>query len=81
MRVLHVLLAAAIGAATSASAESETPPVPEKPKLICKTFQVTGSRLGSTRQCETSEEWARQRREHQADIENKQKIGIRDGGG
>lgn len=30
---------------------------PPKPKLVCRTNQVTGSRLGAERICKTQEEW------------------------
>jgi hypothetical protein len=61
--------AASAEAAPATPATPATPPAPAKPKkgsadeMICKTTNVTGSRLGGTRSCMTRGQWANITRE------------------
>ena len=41
---------------------------PVKPKLICETQEVIGSRLGGTRVCHTAEDWAALREDTQREV-------------
>jgi hypothetical protein len=53
--ILSLLL---VNSSASASSDSPAPTQvkPEKPKKICKTIAMTGSRLGR-RECKTKEQW------------------------
>ncbi len=50
---------------------------PKKPKLMCKTIQVTGSRLGGKRTCMSAVEWDRTEREARALSQETQNAQIR----
>lgn len=41
-------------------------------KLVCRTVEITGSRLGKKRICHTAEEWAEQRALDRQQIERQQ---------
>ena len=50
-----IALVTVIAAQAAATSTVQTPP--EKPKLVCKTLKVTGSRLAQRRICGTARQW------------------------
>ena len=86
-RVLFLSLAAALVAASAASAQTVSSvtradpaaePAPRSAKMgdpdrrDCKTLTPTGSRLGRAKICKTAREWAEQEYEHRKDLERLQ---------
>ena len=43
--------------ATITPAVASQPAIPAKPKVVCKSFGATGSRLATKRICATAQEW------------------------
>jgi hypothetical protein len=62
--ILSILL---VSSSASASSDNPAPTQakPEKPKKVCKTIAMTGSRLGR-RECKTKEQW--QQAEYAAEL-------------
>jgi len=59
-----ILLALAMFAETATNAQA-TEPVPPKPKLICKSFDVTGSLVSKQKVCRTAAAWNKAREDMQ----------------
>ncbi len=55
---LLTLSTAGIGAITLARAESATPAKPVKERMICRSQERLGTRLGAKRVCNTKARWA-----------------------
>jgi hypothetical protein len=63
-------------AATAAAATAPpTKNAPDPNKLICKTTEVTGSRLGGSRTCLTRQQWDEMARANSQAVENAQNQG------
>ncbi len=45
---------------------------PAKPKLICRTIEQIGSRLGGHRECGTAQDWENRARDDRKDFEQRQ---------
>ena len=77
-----MIVAFTLGMALPALADPAAPPAPDpmvvttarlaKPKMICREIGETGSRLHVTKECATSDEWARRAREQRENLEDKQ---------
>ncbi|WP_309601829.1 hypothetical protein [Sphingomonas sp.] len=50
-----IVMVALIAVQTAATSTFQSPP--EKPKLVCKSLKVTGSRLAVRRVCGTARQW------------------------
>jgi hypothetical protein len=81
--MLHILaLAAAVAAAdppaapAASPAQAEQPAKAAKPKLVCRTEQVTGSLLGGHRVCHTQQEWDVLAREGRKDLDDTTRRGL-----
>jgi hypothetical protein len=71
---LFVAMLLATGAQGAAAETPAVPadPVPEANPVICKRFTEIGSRLKSTKVCQTQSEWDEQRRAGRQSIERSQ---------
>jgi hypothetical protein len=59
--LMSLILLQAAGATASAVPAAATPP--EDAKIVCKTINTTGSRLGGKRICASKKEWRRMNEE------------------
>lgn len=78
-RVYYGVCAVALVSATAVVAEPSNNSGNDANKQICRTIADTGSRLGRTRECHTSQEWAEIRRETQQNIDRVQNSRAADG--
>lgn len=80
------LFAATLLAAATAHAQiapltpSAADPNAPKPKLICKYFEETGSRLNGRKECRTREEWLQVTRDSREALERQSVRGVAGGG-
>lgn len=73
---LAILLGAVPALAQAAETKSDKTQDPNR--KICEKIEVTGSRLGSSRVCQTQQQWQDQRRSQREDAERaQQNAGVR----
>ena len=60
---MALLMSLALLQAAAATAPAANTPAPEDAKVVCKTINLTGSRLDSKRVCMTKAEWRRMNKE------------------
>ena len=56
-------------AAPASTVATDAPAPPKKPKLICKTMETLGTRLGGHRECATAAEWSERSRRATQDLQ------------
>ncbi len=77
MRASALLLAFALSLPTAAAAADEKKD--RGSKVVCRTFEVTGSRLGGNRVCKTRDQWeADKLRTEEEALESQREGSVRD---
>ena len=62
-----MILIALAAAAAAASTPAATAPANTKPKMICRSYDVTGSLVQKQRVCRSAQEWAKVEDEMQSE--------------
>jgi Ni/Co efflux regulator RcnB len=77
MRIVNIALAVAVLASPLAAAAQTAPAAEGKDKkdpnrMVCRTMDTTGSRLGKKKECRTAAEWTEIQAQDRRDIEKYQ---------
>ena len=76
-----LLVTAALGMASAATAEEKKRDAKDPNRIVCEKQEILGSRLQSKRVCLTAAEWARKRLEDRQTIDRAQGAAQRPPGG
>ncbi len=78
MRIVNIALAAAVLAAPIAAIAQNAPIVVEAKdkkdpnRIVCRTMDTTGSRLGKKKACHTAAEWTEMQAQERRDVDKMQ---------